>query len=165
MAKDSSKPSQSKRLGSIWKRSGFWLAIMVAFMVITQWPMIKGMYYRASAGPAPADAIGWRTDLPAALAESQKTGKPVLVDFSASWCPPCQVMKHEVWPDARVAQAISAGYIPVLLDADSAEARQPGERYGVQVIPTILILDGQGKVVRQAHYMGVNELLKFLTGQ
>lgn len=151
--------------GRSWKRLGLWLGLMLLVVAYLQWPMVKGLYYRASASPVPADGIAWRTDLSEALGESARSGKPVLADFSATWCPPCQVMKHEVWPDARVAKAVNEGFIPVALDADAAGSRGPAQQYGVEAIPTLLALDSQGKVLRQAHFLNVAGLRDFLAGK
>lgn len=108
------------------------------------------------------DTIPWQTNLAAALAQSKQTGKPVLVDFSAEWCPPCQEMKRSAWPDPRVEQTAKSDFIPVLLDVDVAqsEARQ----YGIQTIPQILVLSAEGKVLRRADFLSNDELLSFLKG-
>jgi thiol:disulfide interchange protein len=116
----------------------------------------------APAGPAADDHIPWRTDYDAALAEGKTAGKPILIDFSATWCPPCQQMKRASWPDARVADLAATKYIPLALDADSAGAKAPGERYGIDTIPAILIVDSDGKVIRQSGYMNADDLVAFL---
>jgi protein disulfide-isomerase len=100
--------------------------------------------------------------LESALAESAKTGKPILVDFTASWCPPCKVMKHEVWPDAQVAKAANDGYVPLLVDVDDPRNAAVAERYGIRGIPTVLVLDGKGKVLRTGAYMSKDDMLGFL---
>lgn len=109
--------------------------------------------------------IVWHTDLPGALAQSKKTGKAVLVDFSATWCPPCQEMKRDVWTDPAVGQAVNAQYLPVLMDADSRESQGPSERYQVATIPRILILDGDGNILRDGSTMTRDEVLDFLRRQ
>ena len=127
-----------------------------------QWPMLKGMYYKTTGAEAPASAVTWRTDFDAALAESAKSGKPVLVDFTASWCPPCKVMKHDVWPDAKVASAVNGAYVPLLVDVDDPENADVAQKYGIRGIPTILVLDAKGQVVRTGSYMSASDLLDFL---
>jgi thiol:disulfide interchange protein len=138
-----------------------WLAI-VTVVVWLQWTTIKGTFYRFLKAPAPADGVAWQADFQAGLAESKQTGRPVLLDFSASWCPPCQVMKHEVWPDTQVRQAIMAGYIPVLLDIDTPASQEVAQRYNVRSVPTILILAADGRIVRQAGFMSRSAMLAFL---
>ena len=71
-------------------------------------------------------------------AEVLESERPVLVDFTAAWCPPCRVMKPVLAelaaerPDLRVVQ----------LDVD-AHQRTAAE-YGVLSMPTfILFRDGR----------------------
>jgi thiol:disulfide interchange protein len=136
--------------------------LLISFIAYMQWPMLKGMYYKASGAEAPASAVTWQTDFDAALDESARSGKPLLVDFTASWCPPCKVMKHEVWPDGRVAEVANEKYVPVLIDVDEAKNAAVAGRYGVRSIPTILVLDGKGEVLRTGGFMSVDDMLSFL---
>ena len=133
----------------------------VAAVVFLQWPMLKGMYYGVS-GPAPNDGIGWRTDLAAALIEAQQAHKPVLVDVSASWCPPCRVMKHEVWPDGKVRAVVTSRFVPVLIDPDLPTNRDVLERYSVRGFPTVIVLDPSGNSVKEANFLTRDQMLRFL---
>jgi thiol:disulfide interchange protein len=138
-----------------------WLAVLVGLLVV-QWPMLKGVVYRASGAVPPEDGIPWRMDFQAALLEAEQTGKPVLLDFTADWCPPCQVMKHDVWPDDAVRHAIEEGYIPVLIDTDRTQNRIISQRYNVRSIPTIIVVDAQGQVIRQGGFMSRSAMVDFL---
>jgi thioredoxin 1 len=71
-------------------------------------------------------------------------------------------MKHEVWPNARVASAVNAGYVPLLVDVDDPKNAQVAQRYGVRSIPTLVVVDAEGKVLRQGAFMSAHEMLDFL---
>jgi thiol:disulfide interchange protein len=146
-----------------WKRREplAWVTLL-AVVVFVQWPMLTGWYYRATGAAAPASAIAWRTDFDGALAEARSANKRVLVDFSADWCPPCVAMQHDVWPHPDVAGAVNAGYVPVLVDADRDTVL--AARYQVEAIPTLLLLDADGRVVkRNGGYLPRAGMLRFLT--
>jgi len=72
-------------INAAWKRREpvFWV-LLVALAVGTQWPMLKGWYYRASGTPDPSTSIAWRTNLSSALGEAKERGitvpKPGIVD-------------------------------------------------------------------------------------
>lgn len=130
--------------------------------------MLKGTYYKHAPGStdsAPVTAVAWKTDFEAALAESAKTGKPILLDFTASWCPPCIVMKKEVWPAPEVGQAVNEQSIPLLLDVDLPQNKALAARYGVSAIPTIILVDAKGEVLRSGGYMTAPEMIDFVSGK
>jgi thiol:disulfide interchange protein len=149
-------------INGAWKRREpvFW-ALLVTVAIGSQWPMLKGWYYRTTGAPEPSTSIVWRTDLSSALGEARARHSLVLVEFSASWCPPCIAMKHEVWPDPRVTAAVNASFVPVKVDIDADSTLS--DRYDVPAIPAVLVLDANGKLVRRYDgYLPLDGMLKFL---
>ncbi|MGE3473207.1 MAG: thioredoxin family protein [Vicinamibacterales bacterium] len=138
-----------------------WAAVLVG-MLAWRWPVLKGYYYKYAGVSAPADRIEWRTDYRAALAESARSGRPVLVDFSASWCPPCIAMKHDTWTAADVASRVNASFIPLMVDVDHDPATS--SHFGIEAIPTILLVDARGEVIRRAGFLPASGMLRFLDG-
>jgi thiol:disulfide interchange protein len=119
-----------------------------------------------------ADGDGVVRWLPAWQAEdvAARTGKPLLYDFSADWCEPCQVMQAEVFADPAVADAINAAFVPVrVLDVSPPEPRirdadeRARRRYATDSLPTLAVVD-QGRLFRVEGYRGKDATVAFLRG-
>ncbi len=134
--------------------------VVIGFLLFMQWPMIKGTWYKYLGGAPPPTNIAWRTDYAAALDEARRTNRPVLVDFTANWCPPCITMKHDVWPDPEIAAAVQARYVPLLIDVDT----QPdvAARYEIAGIPNVLVLESDGTLLRRASFLSAGGMKQFL---
>jgi thioredoxin 1 len=72
-----------------------------------------------------------------------KAKEPVLVDFWATWCPPCRMIASSI---AAVAERFAGRARVGKLDVD--ENPVTAARYGIQSIPTLLVFR-DGKVVEQ----------------
>jgi protein disulfide-isomerase len=106
---------------------------------------------------APKDKIPWRTDIAAATEESRREGKPALLYFTASWCPPCQRMAGETWGQTDVEAKLQA-YVPVKIDID--KDRATAESYRIDGVPTFVVLDKEGNVTkRTTGFLGAQDFL------
>jgi cytochrome c biogenesis protein CcdA len=89
------------------------------------------------------DAMSDGLTLEAGLAQGQAEGKPVLIDFWATWCKNCYVMDEVVFQDEEVIARLE-DYVMVKYQAEDPEAspaRDVLEKYGVVGLPAIVILD------------------------
>jgi thioredoxin 1 len=66
---------------------------------------------------------------------------PVLVDFWAEWCGPCQMLTPII---GELAQEYAGKVKVAKVDVDNA--RQTAAKFGIQNIPTVILFD-QGKQV------------------
>lgn len=95
------------------------------------------------AGHTPA---GFLTSYTSALTRAKTEGKPVILVFSASWCPPCRMMRDKVYPSNEVA-AFKDKFVWAYLDVDQPSNRTFGAKYAVQGIPHYEFLNSRGESV------------------
>ena len=107
---------------------------------------------------------GWQDGLEAGQAAAEELDRPMVVLFTASWCPPCQVLKNSVLTEPAVHDQLLAGFVPVQVDLTDRSSANPNletaGRYGVQGIPTVLALDAEGSVL--SSYRGGPEAQPFM---
>ena len=84
--------------------------------------------------------------------------KPVLVDFYAEWCGPCQIMKPRL---LDVAERMGEKAKIVEIDVDSE--KELAERYRIQSVPTFIIFKNGEQLWRQSGAISTIALLQLLT--
>ena len=104
---------------------------------------VNNRYQAANYTPS----IPWLSNYETALAESRRTGRPVLVKVGATWCGACKQLKSETLTDAGVIRSISTSFIPVDIDADVD--RKLIEQMGVRSLPSLLVITPDLRIVEK----------------
>ena len=76
------------------------------------------------------------------LAKARETGRLLFIDFYAEWCAACKTIESTIIPAPEVQRALESF---IFLKVDIDEYPQCGERYDVDAMPTLLVLNGEGQ--------------------
>ena len=81
---------------------------------------------------------------------------PIIIDFTAKWCPPCQMIKPIY---EQLAQDNKGKMIFIKVDVD--DQGQIAEQFGIEAMPTFIVLkDGSAvETMRGANKAGLEALI------
>ncbi len=85
-----------------------------------------------------------------ALVKSKESGKLIFMDAFTTWCGPCKRMSAQTFPLKEVGDFYNANFINVKMDMEKGEGLMLAGKYGVDSYPTLLYIDGEGKLVSKA---------------
>lgn len=96
--------------------------------------------------------------------QAQKDNKFLILDFMATWCPPCKKMESSTWTDNAVQTWITENAIAVQIDVD--KDRKVSSAFHIEAMPTVVLMapGGAKECGRQVGYIDAGELLQWLKG-
>ena len=108
--------------------------------------------------------IQWGNNLDSALTIASNINKIIMIDFMAEWCPPCQKMEKETFPNVDIIKK-SNDFIPIRIDIDkqkniAQEYNGNARKYGGIGIPNILFLDKDKNIIR--HIVGFHDVIRLM---
>lgn len=97
-----------------------------------------------------------------ALAQATRENKPLVIEFYAVWCLPCQRMEKETFADARV-KALFEKIVLLKIDTDKEPALS--EKFGVVGLPDIRLIKINGNEFRRLRgFQAADKFLKEVEG-
>ncbi len=91
--------------------------------------------------PAAADA-----DVDRAFVRARGEGKPVLLYWGATWCPPCNQLKATLFNRQDFASQ-ARQFVAVHVDGDRPGAQKLGQRFKVSGYPTVVLFTPDGREI------------------
>ncbi|HEY6558087.1 MAG TPA: cytochrome c biogenesis protein CcdA [Polyangiaceae bacterium] len=107
-----------------------------------------GSFALLTAAGQPARTLSWhRGDVHEARARAVREEKPLLVDFTASWCGACKELDRHTFSEERVARE-AGRFLAVKVDATNDEdprVEAALQEFKVVGLPTVVLYDSRGK--------------------
>ncbi len=176
-----SLPKEATGWQYLWKGIGTFLLIWGALAllggfsgnrdILRPLPLSSaGVGVMAGGGIAPAAAapaferIYTLRDLEDRLAAAKAAGKPVVLDYYATWCTDCVRMEKGTFTDVRVRQALDrfVRLQPDVTNTGDPEIEAMKKRFKVYGPPALVFLNGQGEQSGKQPIYGYHDAEEFL---
>lgn len=96
----------------------------------------------------------------AALEAAKNQKKPIFIDFYATWCGPCKMMKLHTFSNKEVATFYNENFINLALDGEKGKGAELMEKYNLKAFPSLLYLNEKGELI--THTKGYHNPKQFL---
>jgi thiol:disulfide interchange protein DsbD len=104
-------------------------------------------------------------ELDAKLASARAEGKPVILDYFATWCTDCVRMEKTTFVDPQVKQILRDRFIALQVDVtdpNNAATKTIKQRYSVFGPPAMIFIDASGEVRKDLNFYGYKSPKEFI---
>jgi thiol:disulfide interchange protein DsbD len=112
---------------------------------------VGGLFALTNYVLTPKIKLAWLNSESEAIASARATGRPTLVDFTASWCLPCRELEVKVFSQPEVARAMSENFtlLKINLDREDEDPKlsETRERYQANTLPAVRVVDQKGTIL------------------
>ena len=107
--------------------------------------------------------LDWIADEAQGLEIAQKEGKPVMLDFYATWCGACNELEHKTYSHPAVKSKLSK-FVNVKLDfsKNSDDVERLKKKYGIVGLPVVIFFDSKGNRLKEKRIEKFVEPTEFL---
>lgn len=151
--------------GRYFPKKGLQVVRLVALSLVAVVFVVQRNFVSSLFVPEKSD-IEWIGSESEGLELARKSGKLMIIDFWASWCPSCRQLDRETFVDPRVEEVIIRDFVAVKVDAtsfSSTEVQRLVRKYEVPGLPTIIFTDSKGRFLKEVSingFVNADELLK-----
>lgn len=87
----------------------------------------------------------WKHDFTDASKDAKQSGRPLLIHFGATWCPPCRQMEKDVLHHSDVRDLLSRNFVAVMIDSD--QHPELIQQFEIKSLPTDVVIAPDGVVL------------------